>query len=81
MAKETPSPARGTAGHLCPSGVISLPVSQNDSFSSQDLVALCLHLQCSGIEAELQDILAAQLSHLLQFSVIFLERCGYLLQS
>lgn len=39
VAKETPSAARGTAGHPCPSGVISLSVSQNDSFFSQDLVA------------------------------------------
>lgn len=81
MAIENTSAVRDSAGDPCPSGVISLAVSQNVSFSSQDMVALCSHLQCPGIEAKLWDILAAQLSHLLQFNVIFLERCGSLLQS
>lgn len=72
MAMVKPSVVRGTAGHPCPPDVTFLGVSQNDSFSSQDLVLF----QCLGIEAELQEILTAHLSCLPQFSVISLGRCG-----
>lgn len=70
MATEKASVVSSTAGHPRPSDVTSLAVSQNDSFSSQDLVLF----QCLGIEAELQEILAAHLSCLPQFSVISLKK-------
>lgn len=59
----------------------SLAVSLNNTFSSQDLVASHLHLQCPCTAVELWDISAARISQLLQFTVIFLDIYGFLLQS